>query len=108
MFPISDYEWSDTNENLSDYYSRHTKNATGFQRFLCSKKFMVGLILFTAIVGSALVSVLVADMNPLARIICLFGGLAIGAFIGMAIFVSAIANPITRKVCGVSDTRSLT
>jgi len=69
---------------------------------------MVGLILTTAILGAGVVSVLVADMNVLARLICFCGGLMIGAFIGMAVFVSAIANPIAKKVCGVSDTRMLT
>ena len=44
MFPISDFEWSDTGEKLSDYYARHTQNATELQRFLCSKKFMVAVI----------------------------------------------------------------
>ena len=98
MFPISEYEWS----------ARHTKNATDRQRFLCSKKFMIGIILVSAIVTAGVISVLVADNNMLARIISLFGGLMIGAMIGMAIFVSAFANPIKRKVCGVSDTRMLT
>ncbi|GAA4454855.1 hypothetical protein [Novipirellula rosea] len=108
MFPISEYEWSDTGETISGYYARHTKNATDRQRFLCSKKFMVGVILFSAIVTAGAISVLVADNNMLARIISLFGGLMIGAMIGMAIFVSGFANPIKRKVCGVSDTRMLT
>ena len=107
MFPISEFEWSDTGETIADYYARHTEAATDRQRFLCSKKFMVGLILFSAIVTAGAISVLVANNNMLARIICLFGGLMIGAMIGMAIFVSGFANPIKRKVCGVSDTRML-
>lgn len=108
MFPISEFEWSDTGETIADYYARHTKNATDRQRFLCSKKFMVGVIMLSALVTAGAISVLVADNNMLARVICLVGGLMIGAMMGMAIFVSGFANPIKRKVCGVSDTRVLT
>lgn len=108
MFPMSDFEWSDTGENISDYYARHTKDATDLQRFLCSKKFMVGIILIAAVLTASGVYLLVANDSILTRIICLFGGFMIGAMIGMAIFVTGFANPIKRKVCGVADTRLLT
>jgi hypothetical protein len=108
MFPISDFAWSDTGEKLSDYYARHTQNATPAQRFLCSKTFMVIVIAGAAVLTAAAVSWLVWDMNWLARAICFAGGLGIGAFIGMALFLNVFANPITRKVCGVNDTRLLT
>lgn len=107
MFPIAEYAWADTGELLSDYYARHTVNATPLQRFLCSKTFMVGIIAISAIVVAAASYVMVANDNWFARLICVAGGLMIGAFIGMAIFVSGIANPIKRNVCGVSDTRLL-
>jgi len=35
----------------------------------------------------------------------LIGGLVIGAFIGMMILGELFDKPITRNVCGVSDTR---
>lgn len=31
-----------------------------------------------------------------------------GAFGGLAFYISALCGPITRKVCGVKDTRTLT
>jgi hypothetical protein len=107
MFPIAEFAWADTGETLSDYYARHTQNATPAQRFLCSKKFMVAVIVVCAIAVAIAVYAFVAPNDWLTRIIIVAGGLMIGAFIGMVIFVSGIANPITRKVCGVADTRML-
>jgi len=107
MFPIAEFAWVDTAETLADYYARHTQNATPTQRFLCSKKFMVGVIAVCAIATAAGAYAIVANDNWLARVILVAGGLMIGAFIGMAIFLSGFANPITRKVCGVADTRML-
>lgn len=107
MFPISEFKWSDTDETIADYYARHTANATDRQRFLCSKKFMMGLILLAAFAAAGAISFLVRDSGTFVRVLCVLGGLVIGAMIGMAIFVSGFANPISRKVCGVSDTRML-
>ncbi len=107
MFPITEYEWVDTDENLAAYYERHTLTATDLQRFLCSKKVMVGLAGFGAIATAIGVYTLVANDDLFTRIICVLGGVMIGAFIGAAIFLRVFANPITRKVCGVSDTRLL-
>ena len=108
MFPIADFEWSDTGETLAEYYARHTDSATDTQRFLCSKKFMVALIGLGAVLTSGGIYYLVRDGNLVMKAICLFGGLAIGAMIGATLFLKAFENPITRKVCGVSDTRLLT
>lgn len=107
LFGISEYEWSDTGETISDYYARHSKGATSSQRFLTSKKFMVLTILFIAVPAAAGVYVLLANNNLLARLLGVVGGLVVGAFIGMMVFVEVFAKPITRKVCGVADTRSL-
>jgi hypothetical protein len=107
MFPIAEFAWTDTGESIREYYARHTASATALQRRLCSKTCMVAVIgtgaLLTALAGYALV----ANGNVLIRIICVAGGLMVGAMLGMAIFISGIANPIKRKVCGVSDTRLL-
>lgn len=107
MFPISDFEWSDTGENLSAYYARHSTNATDLQRFLCSKKFMVALIAICIIMTEIGIYFLLANGDTFVLIFCLVGGLMIGAIIGMSVFVSGFADPIKRKVCGVSDTRCL-
>ncbi len=107
MFPIAEYVWADTGELLSDYYARHTASATPVQRFLCSKTFMVTLIALCAVlVGTGVVAFVAIDGLP-ARVILFAGGGILGAFAGMAMFLSVFANPITRRVCGVSDTRLL-
>jgi hypothetical protein len=107
MFPISDFQWSDTGETLADYYARHSQSATDAQRFLCSKKFMIALALLGAFPAAVGCYYLVRNDDLLTKAICLFTGLAIGAFIGGTVFLKAFADPIKRKVCGVSDTRLL-
>ncbi len=107
MFGIDEYEWADTGETIADYYDRHSKNATSLQRFLSSKKFMVTLILIIALPAAIGAFVLMANNNGIARVLGSIGGLVVGAFIGMILFVEAFAKPITRKVCGVTDTRVL-
>ena len=107
MFPIAEFAWADTGETLSDYYARHTRNATPTQRFLCSKRFMVAVIAACAVAVAIAAYAFVAPGDWLTRAVIVAGGLMIGAFVGMAIFVSGVANPITRKVCGVADTRML-
>jgi membrane associated rhomboid family serine protease len=107
MFGINEYEWADTGETIADYYVRHSKNATPRQRFLCSKKFMMMLILMVALAAAIGAFLMMANNNGVARILASLGGIVVGAFIGMMLFVEAIAKPITRKVCGVADTRVL-
>ncbi len=68
---------------------------------------MVAVIGIVAMVTASAFYALVANDDLLTRLICVAGGLMVGAKIGMAILVSLFANPITRKVCGVSDTRLL-
>ncbi len=107
MFGIAEYEWSDTGETIADYYARHSKSATPMQRFLTSKKSMVGLILTIALPAAGAAYWLMADSNWLAQVFGVIGGLVIGAFIGMMVFVELVDKPIKRKVCGVPDTRVL-
>ena len=107
MFGIDEYEWADTGESISDYYVRYTKNATSLQRFLSSKRFMVTLILLIALPAAIGVFLFMSNNNGIARVLGSIGGLVVGAFIGMMLFVEAFAKPITRKVCGVTDTRVL-
>lgn len=107
MFGIDEYEWADTGETIADYYARHSKNATALQRFLSSKKFMMTLILIVALPAAIGAFLLLANNNSLSRTLGSLAGLVVGAFIGMMLFVEAFAKPITRKVCGVNDTRVL-
>ncbi|MEW4527052.1 hypothetical protein [Maioricimonas sp. JC845] len=108
MFPIAEFEWADTGEKISDYYTRHSQNATDMQRFLCSKKFMVAVILLFVILTEIGIYLLMSDEETAVLAFCLVGGLMIGGIIGMSVFISGFADPIKKKVCGVSDTRLLT
>jgi hypothetical protein len=107
MFPITEFEWSDTGEKISDYYARHSQSASDLQRFLCSKKFMVALILVCVVLTEIGIWFLLRNGDRTVLIFCLVGGVMIGGIIGMAAFVSGFADPIKLRVCGVSDTRSL-
>ena len=107
MFNITEYEWSDTGETIAEYYARHSKTATSLQRLLTSKKFMVLLIALFALLTAIGGYCLLLDNSVLARVFGIVGGLVIGAFIGMSIFVELVDKPISRKVCGVLDTRLL-
>ncbi len=75
--------------------------------FYAPRDGMVAVIGIVAMVTASAFYALVANDDLLTRLICVAGGLMVGAKIGMAILVSLFANPITRKVCGVSDTRLL-
>jgi len=107
MFPIGEFAWADTKETISDYYSRHGSRATALERFLCSKTLMVALILVSAVTTSAGMYFLFGNDKLAVRILMTLFGVMVGAFVGMAIFLSAFANPIKRRVCGVNDTRRL-
>ena len=107
FFPLSDYEWSDTSEKLTDYYARHSQRATDLQRFLCSKKFMVILWVVGFILAAIGAYFLFQDDKVWVRIVFVPLSGVIGVLIASGVFVSGFANPITRKVCGASDTRLL-
>jgi hypothetical protein len=107
FFPITEYEWSDTGEKISDYYARHSARATGFERFLCSKKFMIVCAVAGLVLGAVAGYFLVRNQALLLQIVMIpfLGGL--GVFGACAIYL-ALGKPITKRVCGVSDTRQLT
>jgi hypothetical protein len=107
FFPISDYQWSDTGEKISDYYARHSARATALERFLCSKKFMIVCAVTGLIVGTPAGYFLLRNQRLWLQIFMVpfIGGL--GVFGACAIYL-ALAKPIARRVCCVSDTRLLT
>ena len=105
--PISDVAWSDTGETLSDYYARHGARATNTQRFLTSRRFLILCALSGLIFGGVGGYLLFRDNDLWLRILmALFVG-GLGAFVACAIFVQ-LSKAITKRVCGVSDTRVLT
>ncbi len=107
FFPVTDYQWSDTGEKISDYYARHGARATGLERFLCSKKFMVICAITGLILGAAGGYLLFRDQKLWLQVFMVPFVAAVGVFIACAAYVM-LGKPITRRVCGVSDTRSLT
>jgi hypothetical protein len=107
FFPVTDYQWSDTGEKISDYYLRHSARATNVERFLCSKKFMIICAIAGFILG-AVGGYLLFRNNPLwlqIFMVPFVGGL--GVLAACALYLQ-LGKPITRRVCGVSDTRVLT
>jgi hypothetical protein len=106
FFPLTDYEWADTGEKISDYYARHSAWATKLERFLCSKKFMIVCAVIGFLVGLVGGYFLFRNQQLWLQIFMVpfVGG--IGIFIACALFV-ALGKPITKRVCGVSDTREL-
>jgi hypothetical protein len=107
FFPVTECQWSDTGEKISDYYSRHSAGATQLQRFLCSKKFMIICAVIGLIAGGIGGYFLFRDSKLWLQIFMVpfVGG--IGVFVMCAIYVQ-LGNIITKRVCGVSDTRVLT
>lgn len=108
MFPIAEFVWSDTEETIADYYARHSEQATPTQRFLCSKKFMCAVIGTVSVLLAIGAFLLLGGQGALVRSIGVIAALVIGAIAGMAVFLNVFANPITKRVCGVDDTRILT
>jgi hypothetical protein len=107
FFPVSDYQWSDTGEKISDYYARHSARATALERFLCSKRFMIICAVAGFILGAVGGYFLFRNQRLWLQIFMVpfVGG--VGTFIAAAIYLM-LGKPITKRVCGVSDTRILT
>lgn len=107
FFPVSDYEWSDTGEKISEYYARHSARATPLQRFLCSKMFMVICAITGLIVGASAGGLLFRNQGLGLKIAmaAFIGGL--GVFGACAIYIE-LGKVIVKRVCGVGDTRVLT
>lgn len=107
FFPVSEFEWSDTGENISDYYSRHSASATKLDRFFCSKRFMVICAITGFILGAVGGYFLFRDEQLWLQVFMVpfLGGL--GVFLACAMFLQ-LDKLITKRVCGVSDTRTLT
>ncbi len=107
FFPLGEYEWADTGENVTAYYARLSTKATSLQRFLVSKKCMLILGSLGLVLGGIGGGLLFRNNGTAAIILMtLFCG-GLGAFAGLAFYISVLCNPITRNVCGVSDTRTL-
>jgi hypothetical protein len=107
FFPVSEFDWVDTDENIVDYYSRHSTKATALDRFLFSKKFLIVSVVFGALVGIAIGYALTRNGGWGQRVLVSgFIGF-LGVFAAAALNVSLISKAIVKRVCGVADTRTL-
>jgi len=107
FFPLTEYTWDDTGEAVTAYYARHGAKATPLQRFLCSRKNMLIMAAIGFVLGGVGGYFLFRDDDLwLILLMVPFCG-GFGAFGGLAIYISALCEPITRNVCGVKDTRVL-
>ena len=107
FFPVSEYEWTDTGEKIVDYYARHSAKATAVDRFLCSKVFLIVSVVLGAIVG-IVIGYALARNGGWGQRLLVAGLLAfVGVFAAAALNVSVISKVIVKRVCGVSDTRTL-
>ena len=107
FFPVSEYVWADTDEKIVDYYNRHSTKATAFDRFLCSKVFLIVSVVFGALVGIAIGYAFTRN-GALGQRLLVSGFLAfIGVFAAAALNISVVSKAVVKRVCGVADTRRL-
>jgi hypothetical protein len=108
FFPVSDYTWADSGEKITDYWARHSTRATQLERFLCSRAFLLIAVAVGFLAGCIGGYVLFRNADLLVKVLMVpfVGG--VGVFAAAALHVSVICKLITRRVCGLSDTRVLT
>lgn len=106
-FPLSEYEWADTGENITDYYARHGARATKLERFLCSRRFLVIVAVLGFLAGAVGGYLLFRDKGGFLMVVMtLFvGGIGVVVFASLKEF--GLGKLIAKRVCGVSDTRLL-
>lgn len=52
-FPVSEFRWEDTGENIDAYYERHRARIPALARLLCSRPFNVAILLIGLLSGIA-------------------------------------------------------
>ena len=93
-FPIAEFAWHDTQERISDYYSRYQQQASGFQNFIASR---AGMFTLAGIVFA------------LGLLSCIFlGALGLiaaigGAIVAIVLHVTMLGSMILRQVTGTND-----
>jgi hypothetical protein len=107
MFTLDEYEWADSGENVHAYYARHGAKATPLQKFLCSRRNMLVMGGTGLVLGGLGGYWLFRNSDLGVKIFMTLFCSGLGGFAGLAIYVSVICNLVTRRVCGVSDTRTL-
>jgi hypothetical protein len=107
FFPVSEFEWADSGETITDYCVRHGAKATGLEPFLCSKKFLVIFAAIGALLGGVVGFLMFRDDILALRIFMVPFTAFVGVFCAGAIAVFGIEKAIVWRVCGVTDTRVL-
>ncbi|MES2792997.1 MAG: hypothetical protein V4719_25520 [Planctomycetota bacterium] len=107
FFHISDFRWADTGETISDYYARHSVRATKLERFLVSKTLMVICAVTGIVLGGVGGYVLFRKDFLALRIFMVPFVAGVGVFVTCGLYVM-LGYLITKRVCGVGDTRILT
>jgi len=108
FFPMTDYSWSDSGEKITDYWARHSSRASKLERFLCSRAFLIMTAVAGLIIGLVLGYLMFHAKGGVVGVLLIgFIGF-VGVFVAVALNLSVMAKTITRRVCGVSDTRVLT
>ena len=105
-FPVSDFHWEDTGENIVTYYDRHRAKTSAFVRMLCSRKISV-LVLCLGILGGLAIGVWCGNSLGLVW------GVLIGFLATLVCGISALViwdgctNWIVSRALGVDDVRCL-
>ncbi|MDB5341843.1 MAG: hypothetical protein JWP89_220 [Schlesneria sp.] len=108
FYPVAQYAWADTGEKLTDYYARHSANASQMDRFLCSRKFLLICAATGLLVGLAIALIgFRKNGNPPTLAVTASFGVG-GLILFGAVKELWLGKMISRRVCGVRDPRMLT
>lgn len=50
-YPVSEFKWADSNEEILAYYARHRARVSAFTSLICSRPFSIVIILFAFLAG---------------------------------------------------------
>jgi len=105
-FPISEFKWEDTQEDIVSYYARYNAKVPAFIHQICSRKLGVALLLVGLLAG---IAVGVWSGNALG----ILWGIVIGivaSLIGMLVGINiwdGMGHRALRRALGVPDVRCL-
>lgn len=98
-FPIEEFAWDDTQERISDYYSRYQQQASDLQKFLASRAGMFTISGLAFLIGLA--SCLVLGVYGLIAAVA-------APIFTIVLHVMLIGPMILRQVLGTNDPTQLT
>ena len=99
---MHEFSWDETDESLSDYYSRYAGMFKGKDRFLAGSSVMLVAIGIGLIAGGALAYVIGRNLGTLMLVgVCVTGALAAG-FAGFVVG-AAINERVCKRVLGTTN-----